>query len=361
MARRTSLYDAHLRWGGKIVEFAGWELPVQFKGLVDEHHAVRKAAGIFDVSHMGEIVFEGPGALESANELISQDLNQIVDGQAVYSPLLTERGTFVDDVIAYRFSPEKILFCVNGANVEKDFAWMYEKARILKPRNESDDWSQVAVQGPKAMAVIQKLTSFDLSKLGFFHFAEMEVAGKPVILARTGYTGEDGCEIFMRHGDAVYLWDTILEAGKPEGMMPCGLGARDTLRLEAKLSLYGNDIDDQHTALEALLGWTVKLDKPFFIGKDALVKQKAEGVQRKLIGFVLTGRGIPRHGYRILKDGQPVGEVTSGTQSPTLNLPIGIGYVPTALAAVDSTFDVEIRGKPVPAKVVKTPFYKRPA
>ncbi len=361
MARRTSLYNAHVRWGGKIVDFAGWDLPVQFKGLVEEHQAVRQRAGIFDVSHMGEIVFEGPGALESANELITQDLNQIVDGQAVYSPLTNERAGFVDDVIAYRFSPEKILFCVNGANVEKDFAWMYEKARILKPRNESDDWSQVAVQGPKAIETIQKLTSFDLSKVPFFYFAEMEIAGRKVIFARTGYTGEDGCEIFVRHGDAEHLWESVLEAGKPVDLLPCGLGARDTLRLEAKLSLYGNDIDDDHTPLEALLGWTVKLDKSYFIGKDVLVKQKAEGVQRKLIGFVLTGRGIPRHGYPILKDGQKVGEVTSGTMSPTLNLPIGIGYVPTALAAVDSTFDIEIRGKPVPAKVVKTPFYKRPA
>jgi aminomethyltransferase len=361
MARRTSLYEAHLRYGGKMVEFAGWELPVQFKGLIEEHQAVRQAAGIFDVSHMGEVVFEGPGALESANELVTQDLTKLENGQAVYSGLLNERGGFVDDIICYRFSPTKVLICVNGANVAKDFAWMHEKARILKPRNESDDWSQVAVQGPKAMKVLQKLTSYDLASLKSFYFAELKIAGRDVLLARTGYTGEDGCEIFVRHADAVHLWDAILEAGKPEGLQPCGLGCRDSLRLEAKLSLYGNDIDDDHTALEAGLGWIVKLDKPFFIGKDALVKQKALGLKRKLVGFQLTGRGIPRHGYPILKDGKRIGEVTSGTQSPTLNLPIGVGYVPIELAKEGCTFDVEIRGKPVPAKVVKTPFYKRPA
>jgi len=358
--RRTPLYDAHVRHGGKLVEFAGWELPVQYEGVIAEHKAVRDAAGLFDVSHMGEVFFEGPGALEACNELVTNDLNKIADGQAMYAGLLTEDGTFVDDVICYRFSPEKILVCVNASNADKDFAWMKSHAKPgPSVRNECDDWAQLAVQGPKAIGVLQKLAKIDLSGIAFFHFAEIELDGKPVIAARTGYTGEDGFEVFCRPADAEALWEGILAAGKAEGLVPCGLGARDSLRLEAKLALYGNDIDDEHTPLEAGLGWIVKLDKPSFTGKAALEKQKAEGVKRKLVGFTLTERGIPRHGYPVVADGKQVGVVTSGTMSPTLGTPIGLAYVPAELAPEGSTFAVEIRGKPVAAKVVKTPFYKR--
>ncbi len=358
--RRTPLYDTHVRYGGKLVDFAGWELPVQYEGVIAEHKAVREAAGLFDVSHMGEIVFEGEGALGACNELITNDLNHIADGQAIYAGLLNERGGFVDDVICYRFSPTKILICANASNAEKDFAWM--KAHAKKGpdlRDESESWAQLAIQGPKAVGILQKLAKTELSAIAFFHFAEGELDGKPVILARTGYTGEDGFEIFCRPDDAAPLWEAIVAAGKPDGLVPCGLGARDSLRLEAKLALYGNDIDDETTPLEAGLGWIVKLDKPSFIGKAALEKQKAEGVKRKLVGFTLVERGIPRHGYPVLADGEPVGVVTSGTMSPTLGQPIGLAYVPTDLASVGSTFAVEIRGKPVAAQVVKTPFYKR--
>ncbi|HEY0840144.1 MAG TPA: glycine cleavage system aminomethyltransferase GcvT [Vulgatibacter sp.] len=358
--RRTPLYDAHVRAGGKLVEFAGWELPVQYEGVIAEHKAVREAAGLFDVSHMGEIVFEGEGALDACNELITNDLNRISDGQAIYAGLLKEDGTFVDDVICYRFSPTKILVCANASNADKDFAWMKAHAKAGPAlRNESDDWAQLAIQGPKAVGILQKLAKTDLAAISFFHFAEVELDGRPVIAARTGYTGEDGFEIFCRPGDAEALWEAILAAGKPEGLVPCGLGARDSLRLEAKLALYGNDIDEEHTPLEAGLGWIVKLDKPSFVGKAALEKQKAEGVKRKLVGFTLTERGIPRHGYPVLSDGKQVGVVTSGTMSPTLGQPIGLAYVPPELAPEGSTFAVEIRGKPVAARVVKTPFYKR--
>ena len=238
---------------------------------------------------------------------------------------------------------------------------MKERAQVVAPRNESDRWAQLALQGPKAAAILQRLTRTDLATLGTYRFAEGEVDGRKAIIARTGYTGEDGFELFVANEHADPLWEKLLETGKPDGLVPAGLGARDSLRTEMKYALYGNDIDDLHTPLEAGLGWIVKLEKPSFVGKDALVAQKAAGVSRKLVGFVLTERGIPRHGYPILKDGQRVGEVTSGTHSPSLDQPIGIGYVPTALAAEGSTFLVEIRGKPVAAKVVMTPFYRRPA
>ncbi len=360
MARRTPLNEAHRKLGAKMVDFVGWDMPVQYSSVIGEHEAVRTAVGLFDVSHMGEIEFTGPGALESANALITNDLARIADGQAVYAGLLNERGTFVDDVVAYRFSPERILICVNASNVEKDFEWMRSHAKGVKPVNVSDNYAQIAVQGPKAAAVVQRMTKTDTSKLGNYRFAEGEVAGVKCIISRTGYTGEDGFELYSAPEDAERLWNALMQEGQPEGIKPAGLGARDSLRTEMKFPLYGNDIDDAHTSLEAGLAWTVKLDKPGgFIGKEALEKQKAEGVKRKLVGFELTGAGVPRHGYAIHKDGQPVGEVTSGTVGPTVKKPIGIGYVPTELAAEGSTFDVDIRGRAVPAVVVKTPFLKK--
>jgi aminomethyltransferase len=317
--------------------------------------------GLFDVSHMGEIEFRGPGALETANRLISNDLARCADGQAVYAGLLNEQGTFVDDVVAYRFSPEHIFICVNSSNREKDFAWMSERSQGVKPVDRSDDFAQIAVQGPKAPGLVQRLTKADLSKVGTYRFTEGEVAGVKCIISRTGYTGEDGFELYCASNDAEKLWNALLQEGQADGVKPCGLGARDSLRTEMKYALYGNDIDDAHTALEVGLGWIVKLDKASgFIGKEALEKQKAAGVKRRLVGFELTGSGIPRHGYPILKDGQRVGEVTSGTMGPSVKKPIGIGYVPTELSAEGSTFDVEIRGRPVPARVVKTPFWKKP-
>lgn len=361
MVRRTPLNEAHRKLGARLVDFAGWEMPVQYTSVIGEHEAVRNAVGLFDVSHMGEIEFRGPGALETANRLISNDLARCADGQAVYAGLLNEQGTFVDDVVAYRFSPEHIFICVNASNREKDFAWMQAHAQGVKPVDRSDEFAQIAVQGPKAAGLVQRLSKADLSNVGTYRFTQGEVAGLKCIISRTGYTGEDGFELYCAPNDAEKLWNALLQEGQGDGVKPCGLGARDSLRTEMKYALYGNDIDDAHTALEAGLGWIVKLDKPGgFIGKAALETQKAEGVKRKLVGFQITGSGIPRHGYALMKGGQKVGEVTSGTMGPSVKKPIGIGYVPTELSAEGSTFDVDIRGRPVPAQVVKTPFWKKP-
>jgi len=342
-----------------MVDFAGWEMPVQYKSVVSEHEAVRSAAGLFDVSHMGEVELTGPGALEAANRLLSNDLARSADGQAVYSGLLNERGGFVDDVVAYRFSPERILMCVNASNREKDFRWMTERTSGVKPINRSDDYAQLALQGPKAAAILQRKTAAALSSLRSYRFTEADVAGVPCILSRTGYTGEDGFELYCAPGKAEALWFALLDEGREEGLVPAGLGARDSLRTEMKFALYGNDIDEEHTPLEAGLGWIVKLDKGDFIGRAALERQKAEGVRRKLVGFELLESGVPRHGYSIVKDGTAAGVVTSGTFGPSVKKPIGIGYVPSELASEGSTFAVEIRGRPVAAKVVKTPFWKR--
>lgn len=342
-----------------MVDFAGWDMPVQYTGVLQEHENVRANVGLFDVSHMGEIEFKGPGALEEANRLITNDLAKCADGQAVYAGLLNEQGTFVDDVVAYRFSPEHIFICVNASNVEKDFAWMHQNAKKVKPVNRSDDYAQIAVQGPKAFGLVQKLADKPLEGVGTYRFTTGKVAGVDAIISRTGYTGEDGFELYVAPNDAEKLWFALLENGKAEGCAPAGLGARDSLRTEMKYALYGNDIDDQHTPLEAGLGWIVKMDKGDFIGRAALEAQKAAGVQRKLVGFELTEAGIPRAHYPILKDGQKVGEVTSGTMGPSVKKAVGIGYVPTALAAEGSTFHVDIRGRGVAARVVKTPFYKK--
>jgi len=359
MVKRTPLHAAHRKLGAKMVEFAGWEMPVQYSSLIAEHEAVRTAAGLFDVSHMGEVELLGKGALETANRLISNDLGRVADGQAAYAGLLNERGGFVDDVVAYRFSPERIFICVNASNREKDFEWMKAHARGVAPADRSDDWAQLALQGPKAPGIARKLTAVDLSKIGTYRFTMGEVAGVRCIISRTGYTGEDGFELYAPPDLAEKLWFALLEAGEADGLKPVGLGARDSLRTEMKYALYGNDIDDDHTPLEAGLAWIVKLDKAEFVGKSALERQKAEGVKRKLVGFELTDAGVPRHGYHILKDGARVGEVTSGTMGPSVKKPIGIGYVPPELAAEGSTFQVEIRGRPAGARVVKTPFYKR--
>jgi aminomethyltransferase len=339
-----------------MVDFAGWDMPVQYTGVVAEHEAVRKAAGLFDVSHMGEIEFRGPGALESANALITNDLGRCADGQAVYAGLLNHQGGFVDDVVAYRFSPEHVLICVNASNREKDFAWMSENTPKVKPLNRSDDFAQLAIQGPKAASILQTLTDLPLETIGTYRFREGTVAGVPCIVSRTGYTGEDGFELYCAPDRAEHLWNALLEAGKPMGLVPAGLGARDTLRTEMKYALYGNDIDDAHTPLEAGLGWIVKWDKGEFVGRPALAAQKAAGAQRKLVGFETREPGIPRQGYPILKDGKRVGEVTSGTQGPTVKRAIGIGYVPAALAAEGTALEIDIRGRPVRAEVVKTPF-----
>ncbi len=359
--RRTPLYAAHVAAQGKIVPFAGWEMPVQYPaGLLEEHAAVRQRAGLFDVSRMGEFHFTGPRAIEALQGLVTNDIAKLEVGKAAYAGLLNDRGGFVDDVFVYKIAPDDLIMVVNASNVAKDFAWTEAHVPAGVARNRSEDFALLAVQGPLAIGVVQKLVDFDLSPMTKNSIRKGAVLGQPALVARSGYTGEDGFELFIAPADAERVWNAVLEGGKGINLLPCGLGARDSLRTEVKNALYGNDIDDDHTPLEAALGWIVKFDKGDFVGRAALEKQKAAGVTRKLVGFE-TDKQIPRHGYPLLKGGQRVGEVTSGTQAPTLKRPSGMGDVPVALAAEGSTFEVEIRGKPVAARVVKTPFYKRPA
>ncbi|MGC3997030.1 MAG: glycine cleavage system aminomethyltransferase GcvT [Anaeromyxobacter sp.] len=359
MALRTPLYDTHVKAGARMVEFAGWDMPVQYEGILAEHEAVRKRVGIFDVSHMGEVVFRGPKALEALNRLFTNDLSKVADGQAQYGCLCRESGGIIDDVVVYRRAADDLLVCVNAANRQKDFEWLAGHAGGADVRNESDEWAQLAVQGPLAAQLLQRLTNVNLSALRSYRFAQGEVAGVPCLVARTGYTGEDGFELFCPPGSAAGLWGELMEAGAHEKLQPAGLGARDSLRLEMAYRLYGSDMGDETTPLEAGLGWVVKLDKGDFIGRDALVGQKQQGLARKLVGFVLTDAGIARHGYPVLQEGRRVGEVTSGTRSPSLGTSLGLAYVPPALAAEGSTFSIEIRGRPAAARAVKTPFYTR--
>jgi aminomethyltransferase len=359
MAQRTPLHDVHVRAGARMVEFAGWVMPVQYEGILAEHEAVRTRVGLFDVSHMGEVVFRGPKALESLQRLFTNDLSHCADGQAQYGCVCRESGGIVDDVVVYRRSAEDLLVCVNAGNRQKDFDWLHGHAFGADVANESDDWAQLALQGPLAAEALQKLTSIRLGSVGTYRFTEGEVAGLRCILARTGYTGEDGFELFCRSSDGPKLWAALMEAGQAHGIRPCGLGARDSLRLEMAYRLYGSDMDDGTSPLEAGLAWVVKLDKGDFVGREALQKQKEAGLSRKLVGFTLTDPGIPRHGYAVLQDGKPVGTVTSGTKSPTLGTSIGLAYVPPGLAAEGSTFAIDIRGRAASAKVVKTPFHAK--
>ncbi len=359
MASRTPLYDAHLRAGARMVEFAGWEMPVQYAGLLAEHQAVRTGVGLFDVSHMGEVVFRGPRALAALQAVFTNDLSKVADGQAQYGCLCRESGGIVDDVVVYRRGAEDLLVCVNAGNRQKDYEWLAAHAGGADVKNESDEWAQLALQGPKAAQLLQRLCDQNLSLVGTYRFVSGAVAGVPCLVARTGYTGEDGFELFCKADQGPRLWDALLEAGRPEQLQPCGLGCRDSLRLEMAYRLYGSDMDDDATPLEAGLGWVVKFDKGDFVGRAALLRQREAGLSRKLVGFQLTQTGIARHGYPVVQDGRPVGVVTSGTRSPTLGTSIGLAYVPPALAAEGSTFAVDVRGRPVAATVVKTPFYAR--
>jgi aminomethyltransferase len=360
--RRTPLYPAHVRAGAKLTEFAGFEMPLQYQGHLEEHAAVRERAGLFDVSHMGEVVLSGPHAMEAAQRLVTNDVGAAADGQAVYAAICNPQGGIVDDVVVYRRAQDDLLVCVNASNRDKDFAWIKERGGPsgAEIRDEGDDYAQLALQGPKAAGILTRLTKTDLPSIANYHHRQGEVAGKKCLIARTGYTGEDGFELFCAPGDALALWDDLMSAGEPDGLIPCGLGARDSLRLEMKYCLYGNDIDDGTSPLEAGIGFAVKLQKAGgFVGSDVLQKQKTEGLGRKLVGFKLLERGIPRHGYPVLVEGKPFGTVTSGTLSPTLGIPIGMAYLPAANAAVGSRFAVEIRGRAIAAEVSATPFYKR--
>ncbi|MCG3194132.1 MAG: glycine cleavage system aminomethyltransferase GcvT [Thermoanaerobaculia bacterium] len=359
--KRTPLFDRHRALGGKIVDFAGWEMPVQFSGLTDEHIAVRTRAGLFDVSHMGEIRIRGPRALALVQKLTCNDAGALADGRIQYSAFLTDQGTFVDDLLTYRIASDDFLLVVNAGNTPKDVAWA--KAHEIDGatvEDESPKWAQIALQGPRSQEILQSLTKADLPAIGYYAFTITEVAGVSGIVSRTGYTGEDGFEVYCAPEGAVTVWDAILEAGKPFGIALAGLGARDTLRLEAKMALYGNDIDDTVTPWEADLGWIVKMKKGDFIGRAALEAQKAAGVPRKLAGFAVVGRGIARHGYPVRFPDGATGVVTSGTQPPTVGKAIGLALVPADRTAVGTEFEIEIRGKGVAAVVVPTPFYKRP-
>ena len=364
----TPLYQAHRALGAKLIDFGGWMMPVSYPaGIVEEHRATRNAIGVFDVSHMGEIHFRGPRAQQAVQRLVANDVGRLVDGGALYTVACRDDGGIVDDLIVYRFGAEHFLLVVNASNIGKDFAWFSDNVGTLCDiEDASPETALIAFQGPKAVAAMAGLTGggVDLGKLARMSFApRITLAGRPVTVARTGYTGEDGFEIFCAPGDAPLLWDTLLESAGKVGGKPVGLGARDTLRLEARLPLYGNDLDDTTSPLEAGLGWTVKLDAGDFIGKAALLRQKAAGLVRRLAGFVMLGRGIARHGYPIVDGGEPdsrsVGVVTSGSYCPTVDKNVGLGYVPTALAEPGGKFHVDCRGRRVEAEVVKGPFYRK--
>jgi aminomethyltransferase len=361
--RRTSLYEEHVALGARLVPFAGWEMPVQYRGIVEEHRAVRERAGIFDVSHMGELELTGPGSLDVVDGLVTNDVRKASDGQATYTCACNERGTIEDDLIVYRRGQEHWLVVCNASNRDKMAAHFGRAAEgRCTFRDLSDETALIALQGPKALAVLAAAgTSFDAAaELKSFRFNDGTVAGVPCTIARTGYTGEDGVELFAPWARAPEVFRALMSAGKSHGIEAVGLGARDTLRLEARLSLYGNDIDDTTDPLEAGLGWTVKLEGRRFLGSDALVKKKADGPIRKLVGFEMRGRGIARHGYPLLDSGgKPVGICTSGSPSPTLGTSIGLGYLPTELTAIGTEFKVDCRGKAIDAVVVRTPFYKR--
>jgi aminomethyltransferase len=358
--RITPLNDTHKRMGARMVDFGGWEMPVQYSGIIQEHHAVRRHVGLFDVSHMGEIEVRGPEAAKLVNYVSTNDASRLQTGQAHYSALLYEHGGLVDDILVHKVSNEYYFLCVNASNQEKDYEHITaQNVYEATVENAEVRYAQLALQGPLARKTLQKLTGGDLSAIRYYHFIDSEVCGVTARIARTGYTGEDGFEIYIPPTEATRIWDEILLAGAEFGIRPCGLGARNTLRLEAKMALYGNEIDSTTTPWEAGLGWIVKLDKECFLGRDALVKQKLRGITRTLIGFEMKGRGIGRDGYEVYVDGSPTGWVTSGGPSPTLNKNIGLCYLPSAQAQTGRTIGILVRGQPVEAVTVSTPFYKR--
>ncbi|HEY7234797.1 MAG TPA: glycine cleavage system aminomethyltransferase GcvT [Gemmatimonadaceae bacterium] len=356
--KRTPFYDIHRALGAKIVPFAGYEMPVQYPGgITAEHKAVRERCGLFDVSHMGEFIVTGSQAIDFVSYVTTNDVGKLAVGQVHYSTILNDRGTIEDDCLVYRFA-DHLMMVVNASNIEKDFAHISRHLSRFDAQleNRSDEIALLALQGPQAAEILRNLTRTDLTKIGYYHFAEGEVAGNPTIISRTGYTGEDGFELYFDNRYAVAIWEALLGTGR---VTPAGLGARDTLRLEMGMALYGNDIDDTTTPLEANLAWLVKLGKGDFVGRDALVRQKENGIPRKLAGFVPDDkRSIARHGYAVVQAGVSSGEVRSGTMSPTLGIPIGTCYLPAAVAKEGTALEIDIRGKRVPATVVKMPFYK---
>ncbi len=359
--KKTRLFSIHQEHRGKMIDFFGWKLPVEYTGIVEEHTAVRKRVGLFDVSHMGEIEVSGKDALDFIQYLTPNNAARLEPGKAQYSALTTPQGTFVDDLLIYRLEDEKFLLVVNAANTDKDFNWIteHQKDFDVSVKNRSHDYTQLALQGPFAERTLQPLMDIDLSQIKSFHFSWGKIAKEEVIVSRTGYTGEDGFEIYTLSTDPGKTWKALMKEGSSHGIHPVGLGARDTLRLEACLMLYGNDIDETTTVLEAGLGWLIKFNKGDFLGKEALLTQKEEGLKKKLIGFELVDRGIPRPHYPVFLESRKVSEVTSGTFAPFLKKSIGLTYLPIENTGEGTEIHLDIRGRKTGAKVVPTPFYKR--
>ena len=362
---RTPLHEEHLAAGARMVEFAGFELPVQYTSLTEEHRAVRNRAGLFDVSHMGEISIRGPGALDFLQLISCNDHQNMTVGRARYTGIMYPEGTFVDDTLVHRIAEDEYLLVVNAASRAKDVAYLTELAvdfNVVDVTDLSDEYAQLALQGPLAETLLQPLTQERLSELKYYRFIEGEIAGSSAVIARSGYTGEDGFELYLRPSAAAGVWRAILDQGRPQGLLAAGLGARDTLRFEAGMCLYGNDIDHTTTPLEAGLDWIVKFTKGDFIGRDVLERQKEEGIERKLVGFELCERGIARSGYPVFRaanDAEAISLVTSGTQSPTLGRAFGMTYLPIEMTEIGTEFSVQIRNRMVPATVVGLPFYSR--
>ncbi len=359
--KKTLLFECQKTLGGKMIEFFGWDMPVEFKGIIDEHMAVRKKAGLFDVSHMGEISVKGPEALKFLQYLTPNDVSRIFPIKAQYTVLTTEKGAFVDDLLIYCLGENDYLLVVNAANTKKDYEWILSHKGEFNVRieNESDHYTQMALQGPKSLEILQPLTELRLDEMKMFGANWGSLAGEKVLISRTGYTGEDGFEIYTRSLKPEQIYNLIMKSGESYGILPIGLGARDTLRLEAALMLYGNDIDDKTTVLEAGLGWLVKFKKGDFLGSQALFKQREKGINRKIVGFEITGRGIARSHYPVYVQGGKLSEVTSGTFSPYLRKSLGLTYLPIKFTEVGTEIAIEIRGKLIPAKIISLPFYKR--
>jgi aminomethyltransferase len=359
--KRTPLYDLHVKAGARMVAFGGWDMPVQYRGIIEEHRAVRAAAGLFDVSHMGEFEVEGPGALAALQQLTTNDVSALEVGQVQYSLLCDPQGGLVDDLTVYRLGPDRFMLTVNAGNIDKDWAWVTGEAGVdaagARWRNVSAETGLIAVQGPKAEALVGRLADRDVTGVRYYRFAEGEVAGVRALLSRTGYTGEDGFELYVAAGDAARLWTALLDAGAADGAMPIGLGARDTLRLEMRYLLYGNDIDETTSPLEAGLGWVVKPAKGEFVGRAAIERVRAEGPRRRLVGLEMADRAVARHGHAVVKDGRAIGTVTSGSFGPSVEKAIALAYVESASAAVGTELAVDIRGQARAARVVRTPFH----
>ena len=359
---KTPLYSLHKDLGAKMAEFGGWEMPIEYLGIIQEHMAVRQAAGLFDISHMGQILIDGPESLNLLQHVTCNDVSRLKDQQVQYSALLYPEGTFVDDILVHKVGPNSYLLCVNASNSNKDFRWISHHNRFdAVVSNLSPNYAQLALQGPKAASVLQALVDIDLGKIKYYWLGLGRIQKVDCLFTRTGYTGEDGFEIYCEPEAARQLWELILKSGQKQGVIPAGLGARNTLRLEAKMALYGHEISDKITAWEADLGWIVKLDKGDFVGREALVRQKEAGIQKKLVGFEMTGKGIGRDGYPVLLGGVQAGSVTSGCPSPFLKKNIGLAYVPVANSQIGTSIEIQVRSQLCSAKIVETPFYKRKA